>query len=1386
MNTRAKNRIQKSALTQAILHASIMTMDSPIPDAAQTAFRWASQIHRSPRPLLKPLAAFLNLNVRFVCCVLAGAALVIPIAAPGAVIMIPNPTSVYESSTNLISITALDLTTVKSISDGKLTVSFSDPKETKTVPTSWSTWSSPPFSETATPRVLQSLSAATTSTFSFSQPLATFGVEAEPDPFSVQVITANFFDGTTLAGTISQSVNGRSGALLFGATASGGGVFTSVTFLSSVDFGLAEFRYALAVSMPAVPPGVSALGPNPIPDSATTNVVISSLGTSGAVPIAAATTNINTLTQGFTTASTIDTSPGTLRLGVAGGIFITPGSADLTIGTAPNSGILTAGGNAANVAGALLLENDSNSLLTINSVVADNGTGVVSVTAGGAGKIILAGANTYTGATTINGGTLQIGDGVTAGATIAPSGTVQVNATGALATNLSSGSTFANAVSLNSASASLNAIQSGTNILSGVISGAGAFNQNGAGTTILTNANLYTGSTNVNAGALEVDGSLAAGSTVNVATAGTLTGTGTINGNATLTGNDIIRLGLGGNIVGTLGVNGGSWDGQGTVGGLVTSSSGTFNINGNLTARSELAVTGGTIAGNGTLTGSLNYTSGSSSVFHGVIAGADSTVTMNNPASVLTLTGKNTYTGGTFITGGLIDFNSLANFGAGPVTLNGGGLQWAPGTTADISGRLAPIGISGGVLDTNRNDVMLSSVISGAGSLTKQGAGTLTLTAANTYAGGTFIDAGTVNFNSLANFGAGPVTLNGGRLEWAAGTSTDISSRIGNIDPKGATFDTNGSDVTFGSPLSGAGGLAKTGAGSLDLSGANTYAGNTVVRQGSLYVDGSSASPSTSVLPGAFLGGHGVIGGNLTNMGIVSPGNSPGTLTVNRNFVQPASGVLKIEIAGLDPGQHDLLAIGGAATLGGTLQLVQLNGFRFSGLGQKVVFLTAAGGVNGQFATVINPFASDSMLSAAVVYSSNAVSLQTVQSSFAALVAAAIGTGSQNEMSVAAALDASASDPRNAKLISHLDNESLSDVLRDINRIAPAELTSVYQVAFSQFQVQTSNLERRLEDVRAGSNGFSSTRFSMTGNSPGSAGPLGDAGLLQGPDGESGRMAMTPSPNNRWGVFATGSGEWVNVGDTTNSRGYAVTDAGVTVGVDFKAMEHFAIGLAVGYDHTSVDLSESGRVTVNGAKLALYGTYFTGKGFYTDFAVQGGYDSYDSHRSGVDGQARSSTDGGELNVLFGTGYDFKAGALTFGPIANFRYTYVGFKSFSEDGSLAPLEFPSQHQESITSAIGAKASYDWNFGGVVVRPELRARWQHEYGENTLSINSHFANGAGPDFTVHGPEIGRDSLLLGAGFAIVWNERFSTYVYYDGELARTNYQSSNISAGLRLQF
>ncbi len=145
-----------------------------------------------------------------------------------------------------------------------------------------------------------------------------------------------------------------------------------------------------------------------ISDGSLTNVRISS-GTNGNLVLGATKTTINTLNQSHTTAATVDVSGKTLRLGAIGGILVGTGKQALTIGTSAGSGTLTAG-STDNAAGELILHSNSNNPLTINSVIANNGNGVVTLVNAGTGVTVLNAPNTYTGGTILNGGTLRLGD----------------------------------------------------------------------------------------------------------------------------------------------------------------------------------------------------------------------------------------------------------------------------------------------------------------------------------------------------------------------------------------------------------------------------------------------------------------------------------------------------------------------------------------------------------------------------------------------------------------------------------------------------------------------------------------------------------------------------------------------------------------------------------------------------------------------------------------------------------------------------------------------------------------------------------------------------------------------------------------------------------------
>ena len=145
-------------------------------------------------------------------------------------------------------------------------------------------------------------------------------------------------------------------------------------------------------------------------------------------------------------------------------------------------------------------------------------------------------------------------------------------------------------------------------------------------------------------------------------------------------------------------------------------------------------------------------------------------------------------------------------------------------------------------------------------------------------------------------------------------------------------------------------------AGTLNASG-GTLTSGTMNVTGTLNTSGSALNIGTlNVGVGGALTGTGTIQGNVNNVaGTVSPGASPGILTISGNYTQGASGVLDMQIGGLVAGtDYDQLKVLGTTSLAGTLNTALINGF-VPVPGQTFTLVQSTGAVTGTFTTVNQP-----------------------------------------------------------------------------------------------------------------------------------------------------------------------------------------------------------------------------------------------------------------------------------------------------------------------------------------------------------------------------------------------------------------------------------------------
>jgi len=501
---------------------------------------------------------------------------------------------------------------------------------------------------------------------------------------------------------------------------------------------------------------------------------------------------------------------------------------------------------------------ESNSDSTFSGVIED-GAAVTSVTKTLGSTLTLSGTNTYTGTTTVSGGTLAL----SGGSAIADSGAVVVNSGATLDVNTAE--TIGSLAGAGNVTLDATLTTGGDNTsttYSGVASGSGGLTKVGTGTMTLAGANTYTGTTTVSGGTLAISS------------------TGSIAGNVSV-GSGTLRIGH-----------------SDAIGGTITTTGSVISYANGVNEASAVVVASNTTQ--------LSVDTGDSATQSGVISQTGGARPIEKiGGGTLELAAANTYTGTTTVTGGVLNVtgsiaSTAVNVGTGAgLQVDGASLLNSAAVTLSGTGNLTLTGSEtiGSLASASANSTVtlgantlttgdagndtFAGVISGTGGLTKQGAGTFTLTNANTYGGTTTVSNGTLALSgsgavastTVSIGGAGTLTDDGDALaDTAAVTNAGTftltgNDRIGSLNNTGGVTNLNNNAVltlsngtsTLGGTIAGNGGLTIVSS-TANAGVALTYTGQTTVNNGgTLNLSGNGAIASTVVDINT--------GGTLTNDG---------------------------------------------------------------------------------------------------------------------------------------------------------------------------------------------------------------------------------------------------------------------------------------------------------------------------------------------------------------------------------------------------------------------------------------------------------------------------------------------------------------------------------------
>jgi fibronectin-binding autotransporter adhesin len=783
-------------------------------------------------------------------------------------------------------------------------------------------------------------------------------------------------------------------------------------------------------------------------------------------------------------------------------------------------------------------------------------------------------------------------------------------------------------------------------------------------------------------------------------------------------------------------------------------------------------------------------------------------------AGTLILSGINTYSGGTTITNGVLQVAADNNLGAatGGITIQDGTLRATAGFTSARSIELT--GAAG--IEAQAGELELTGVISGEGSLTKSGGGTLILTGANTYEGGTTIAEGVLEIGADGNLGAtaGGITIGDATLRTTAGFTSNRAVELTGE----AEIETETGEFELAGAITGEGSLTKTGTGTLKLTGTNDYTGGTTVSAGKLIGDTASLKGAilneadlvfdqadTGTYAGALTGtglitkqGAGTLiwsgsnaayegdtkvtagtlrvnselggtmkveGGRLEGSGTLGKttiatggthavGDGPGNQTVKGDYLNHGT----LEIAATPTVSDKLIVEGSVDIAGATLKLdlspATLNSWSLFNGPYVIIQNDGSDAIEGAFATITQNLIFLDPTVSTTGGSGNDVTLELTrnQTGFADI------SGTPNQAGAGDAIETltNASAVWRALALSTTEDEARA-LLDTLSGEVHASLAGMF-TQDSRFWRNAANDRLRGAFGSVAATGQHVMAFSATG--------LGNA----------------PADTQGLALWTKGFGAWGKTKSDGNAADFTRNAGGFLAGADMAVADTVRLGALAGYAQSSFDDDRNSSGDADSYQIGLYGGTQAGA-----FGLRAGlayaWHDIDTERRALGDKLAADYDAGTVQVFGEAGYAFDLDSLRLEPFANAAYVSTRTEGFEEHGGPAALKSDAETQNNTFTTLGLRAGLGFELGMMPASFRAMAGWRHAFGN--VEPESTFALEGSDDFVIAGAPIARDAAVLEAGFDLSIASDATLGFAYTGEIAK-DAEDHGFNATLAVQF